>query len=739
MAIPQCHVIGDSHLSMTEYFDFMDDQGEDGEDMNAGLVTAPSQEVEHSSTPVQRSYDWKTMHIGIDDDFKDFWRQDHLQELNGKLGELNAHASMCNDQSGSLQLKIDPLAGSETMADWEEQIEKAVDNFRLHFKKDSENLPNYGFADLIKYAESAKSIKLMVQVANNVVTLTGEAESVDRVMDTIRKMIYQLYEIKPERRSFPKKHIKYLKKFSTHQLMNNTRIPVEKFILNSDQEIITVEANQEAREAFWGAVEAETSNIKEKTVDLESEAFELLATKQGTNKIEEVIGPMQIVYDLVNDPPSYSLCLLSPSFVPKEKMKSIKTSLKKLIECKKMKIETIQKFRFCKDMKWKEFVGKKQKDVFVLITVDEANQSVNVTGEQVVIEDVLQKIQKYISEQASIREHVLIDGPKWTVISQSCWDDIEAIKHKFQGTNVEVKWPQPAVHTNAVLIIKGDPPLVDKMKGELEALQKKVCEREETLSNIPAVMPMMESMEDTIRALEFKFKASIHFSVKKGIMAGPKLCSGTCPNDVRISVYSGDFTKHNKVDVIINFIPPAPTHQEDNLRLLFDAGGVDLQQDFTKKLSNESPGEIFTCDSGQLQCGKLCHCIIPPWDGSNTKYLESSLSKTLHNIKRCSTVLFTSICSSPLNYPAEVFAVNIVSLVSTNPDISSDMTVAVYVNGMAQAAKFESQFHQSNCRVLSQVQSSATVGEVSRTRSIDNPISSFITLTKGDLLEKQVS
>ena len=213
MATSECHEISGCRLSMTEYFDFMDDQGEDGEDMNAGIVTAPSQEVEHSSTPVQRSYDWKTMHIGIDDNFKDFWRQDHLRELNGDLGVLNAHASMCNDQSGSLQLKIDPVAGSETMADWEEQIEKAVDNFHLHFKKDSENLPNYGFADLIKYAESAKSIKLKVQVANNAVTLTGEAESVDRVMDTIRKMIDRLYEIKPERRSFPRKHIKYFKEF----------------------------------------------------------------------------------------------------------------------------------------------------------------------------------------------------------------------------------------------------------------------------------------------------------------------------------------------------------------------------------------------------------------------------------------------------------------------------------------------------------------------------------------------
>ena len=151
--------------------------------------------------------------------------------------------------------------------------------------------------------------------------------------------------------------------------------------------------------------------------------------------IEGVIGPMQIVYDLVNDSSNYSLCLLSPSFVPKEKIKSIKASLKKLIECKKMKIETVQKFRFCMDMKWKDFVGELQKDVFVLITVDEANQSVNVTGEQVVAEGVLQTIQKYISEQASIREHILIDGPKWIVISQNFWDDIDTIKQKFQGTN----------------------------------------------------------------------------------------------------------------------------------------------------------------------------------------------------------------------------------------------------------------------------------------------------------------
>ncbi len=749
MANSQCHEIGGCHLTLTEYYDFMDEAGKDTDN---GLITAPSQDVELPPKPVEESYTWNSMNIEVNDDFKDFWQPDHLRQLNGDLGVWNAHATMSSDQSGTRQLKIDPLAGSEKMADWDQHVEKAVGNFRLHFKKDSQTLPNYGSADLIEYAESVESPKLKVQVAGNVVTFTGEAGVVDDVMDTINGRINQLYEIKPEQRKFDRRHIKYLKKFCTHQLQN-TRIPVQKIIFDYSQETITVKANQEARELFWEVVNAGIEKVQEKTIPLELEAFTLLATTRGAKRIEEIIGT-QAVYDLVNDPPRYMLYLVSTPFTLKEKMKAIKVSIKKLIDPKETKIESLHKFRFCKDMKWKEFVDKLQNDVFVLITVDDSNQSVKATGEQIVADGAIQAVRAYLSRQASIIEHILIDGPKWTVISQNYWDDLEAIKKNFRGTNVEVEWPKPGVtevHTNAVIIVNGDPPLVDKIKGELEALQKKVCEREETLNNIPAVLVMIDNMEDTIRALESRFKASIDVSVKKDEsalnptalpVAPPKLCSATCPNEVRISVYGGDFTKHNKVDAIINFIPPTPTHQEENLKLLLATGGVSLQQDFRKKISHflhESPGEIFTSDSGQLQCSKLCHCMIPPWDGNVTRYLETSLGKTLHIIKRCTTVLFTSICSSPLKYPAEIYAEHIISLLSTNPDISSDLMVAVYVNEVAQAAKFEQQFRQSNCRISFQVQPSATVGKISRTRSIHDPISSYITLTKGDLLKEQVN
>ena len=218
-----------------------------------------------------------------------------------------------------------------------------------------------------------------------------------------------------------------------------------------------------------------------------------------------------------------------------------------------------------------------------------------------------------------------------------------------------------------------------------------------------------------------------------------KLCSATCPNGVRISVYNGDFTQHSRVDTIVVFLPPHSNSQDDcNLKLLFATGGADLESDFKKRMSQfvkQAPGDLFPCDPGMLQCSQLLCCFVPPWGGSNGNeeyYFLECLSKVL--AKPCITILFTSVCSNPLNYPAEVFAENVISSITTIPTVSPDLTVAAYVSEAEHRRAFLTQFKESNCQMPPSVISPS--GHIAQ--SISSSISSFITVTQGSLLSQKV-
>lgn len=94
--------------------------------------------------------------------------------------------------------------------------------------------------------------------------------------------------------------------------------------------------------------------------------------------------------------------------------------------------------------------------------------------------------------------------------------------------------------------------------------------------------------------------------------------------------------------------------------------------------------------------------------------------------------MFTSVCSNPLKYPADVFARNVIFSVGSNPDISSDVTVIVYVNENAHALEFEKKFKENTeCRIAAP--------RIPVPKAITGPVSSFITLTNGDIFQQQVN
>lgn len=264
---------------------------------------------------------------------------------------------------------------------------------------------------------------------------------------------------------------------------------------------------------------------------------------------------------------------------------------------------------------------------FVQVTVDNFSQSVTVTGSENIVTDVIDKLKSFLLEQTSIEEQFTIGYHQWHVIYKDMPQELESIKLAVQGKDVDVQWQKPSELPEDVnIIIRGEPVVVDEVKGKLEVLVKKICLREETLRHIPVASKVLESMKDKIYVLQTKHGASIDAyttndkpssSQSTADLAAVKYCSATCSNDVRISVYSGDFTRHNQVDTIVVFIPPNPNLLDDsNLKMLFSAGGADLQNDFmvmSSQFLKQNPGLMFQSHPGKLKCSELLHCFLPPW------------------------------------------------------------------------------------------------------------------------------
>ena len=610
---PECSLLDDLRISLSEYYEFMAD--------------GPSPDPPPKPVPLKFTCRPVTTSLTVT---KSMWVQDGMPELNDTLAPLNAQAVMDQDASGTPLLRVEPLPGSEDMNDWEYQVGGVVQSLLSQFKEVTEHLPVYGREELLKCTESVGG-GLVKEVNGNALLLAGRRDVVDEVLTSIHAKMARLNRVVTEEKLISQSLVKY-KNLLISQEMN-----------------------------------------------------------------------------------------LNPS-----------------------------KMRFCSDRKWREMVDTMQSDMFVRITVNDTTQSVIVTGENQIVQAVISKLNTFLAEQTSVEEQVCMDVHHWQVINKGMGQELDGLKSSVQGKEMKIEWPQQTgFHDKVHIMIRGDPSLVDKVKGELEALEKKVCHREEKLSNIPAAMQVISSMDDK---LENQYGAAIDVSLTSNddldtgrvrtlstALTEAKLCNATCPNDVRVSVYKGEFTKHNHVDLMVVFIPPDHNQQNDtNLKLLFAAGGAELQKNFNRKVSQlfkQSAGDLFTSHPGKLQCNQVLYCFILPWSsncGPNEEfYLQECLGKVLRKTQGYNTILFASACSLPLKYPADVFARNIIDSIISSPFVSSDLTVAVYVSEGSHSKEFEKHFQASNCRM--------SVSFAPVAKAISSSVSSFITLTKGSLLDQQVS
>jgi len=376
-------------------------------------------------------------------------------------------------------------------------------------------------------------------------------------------------------------------------------------------------------------------------------------------------------------------------------------------------------------------------------------------------------LEKFLAEQSDIPVCVEFQISEWRVLRKNCSSEIVGVKNQAKKKNVKVVFPRyNTTASTATITLSGEPAAVSDIKVQVEMLKANVYQKITKIAGVPALMHVLKGMEDELKVLESNHKAVIEVDIESGEngASGPagilpqKLCGATAPDATQVSVFAGDFTQHQHVGTLINFITPLPNVKQGTMKLLIDAGRAELQTDFEDKVSqfvSLNPPQVIKSKHGKLKCMQLLHCVIPPWSGGNqneTFFLEQALKAVLGIIRFHGSLLITPATSLPFKYPPDVFASKVVEVLVNKPVgiHSSDIQAIIYVDELSHASHFEeclkAQNFQINVSVSQQGLANPNAPQVRKptivkasTKAITNPFSSFIKVSRGDMLQHQVT
>lgn len=748
MCNTRCWDFDNINITMTEYYDFMPCDEEDGGSQSSSLATSEFGDA------------WGAIQVEVKP-LEAKWLRCTLQDLNDKLKPLKAHCTVSEGSSSESPscLTVEPQDGSEAMDNWDGGVKKIVDEVTSCFVEKylplplSDSLRN----EVVSYAQDATGPNLHLRCIDGKLVIGGHIKHVNLVELDLKHFMEEV-QVVPEVKVYSTKHIKCLSSFSKDKL----KIDGVTYTLDKDVGNICVRGKLRERQFFWDAVDNELIGIHEKRVDLSPETSKLLESERGTKKIEELIGvaSTSVTYHLKCDVTHPYLYFLSPGHAGKDILKTLKGRLKGFLDSRTLAVNP-GRLRLCRGMKWRKLVGRLEDEAFVSVTVDESSNSVIVSGETIVVGDAYEVVEIFFLENCSVEEQLIMGYHEWMVISSNFKQKTEAIQHDLVKV-INIVWPKQDITRNApvTIILRGDPIGIDNALVRLEALRKEVCHKEGNMSTIPSANQLVDSMQNDIYFLEVKHCVSINVSVVDDDSSPPsasalrtssshhKLCGASLSNGVRVSLYSGDFTKHGHVDTMVNFVQLSPENSDTNLMQLFaTAGGSVVPDEFKSKLESmlmkDSGYVIKTSNVGQLKCSQLFHSLLCCWTGGKKNegyFLELCLKNVLYEAKHLSTIVLASVCSKPLSYPAGVFAKKLISSLNSSSFLSSDLTVAVYVSDPSEAAEFDAHFQdpENVCHSIIPLSVSLLPPMVEKARVICNPIDSLITLQRGDLLKQKV-
>ena len=734
----------DFHFSLSEYYDFMP-VNVMNENCNQSRKQEPLNEI---------LFDLNASEI--------LWLRATMDELNSRLSSYMARCNVTKkDPSGSQEVIISPLPHAESVNDWELEVKQVMEEYLSYYFETEFKFSMNLHIDIVRFLQqSADSINCLWKIEDEVVILYGLKSEVNKVFFDLKFFVEEV-QVEEETKQFSRRQVTYVSLRCRHKLKIDA---IERMELCKNTGQVFVKGTASGRKKFWEIIEQEKSSLIEKKFQLTVELSDLLHTGKGTKKIDELMGVhiSTVVYCLEKDDDGiwsiYFLC--NRAVGDKTLIKNIKKIFQSYFEFDFIPVEA-SKIRFCLDMKWSKLVDSLEQQHFVSIVLDQASNMIKIAGERIAVPNIRAILEQHLLDISSIEEHLVIDYYKWRVIDNDLKHKVDAIVNDF-GKNIKII-PQKNLSTMndkpVTITIQGDPNAVDDAKVRLQLLEKEVFHLQEKLSNIPAAHRLLSKMEDRINVIEHNHKAYIdikivaeddvtfHTKVSNTRSRHPtKIGGAVLSNEVRVFLYSDNFTKHPNVHTIINFVKCQPANSDLNLKQLFDTTyGDSLQKELhnrIKKAVHLRSGSLLKMDIVDgLDCTNLFYAFIPCWAGGKENeeyYLEQCLLKIQSHVDYSSTILLTSVCTEPLLYPSSAFAKQVMSCFSSSSYAHYDITVAVYLNDASDATEFNRLFDNPKfgCRSITRLPQSQSkeTGKI-----ISNPINTFITLTQGNLLDQQVN
>ena len=732
----------DFHFNLSEYYDFMSVY-----DMNDSCNQLSKQEPLNEIL-----FDLKASEI--------LWLRATMNELNSWLSSYMARCSVNKkDPSGSQEVIISPLPHAESVNDWELEVKKVMEEYlSCYFETKFKFSMNH--IDIVRFLQqSADNINCLWKIEDEVVILYGLKSEVNRVYSDLNFFVEEV-QVEEETKQFSRRHVTYVSLQCRRQLKIDA---IEQMELCKSTGEVFVKGTASGRQKFWEVIEQEGKNVIEKKVQLSLELSNFLQTGKGIKKIEELMGVFitTVVYCLEKDDDGvcciYFLCNTA---VGEKSLKHIKRTFKSYLAFDSIPVES-SKIRFCLDVNWSKNVDNLKEQHFVCIVLDQASNMIKIAGERMAVANIRTILEEYLLDISSIEEHLVIDYYKWRVIDNDLKHKVDAIVNDF-GKNIKIIPPKNLSTMNdkpVTITIQGDPNAVDDAKVRLQLLEKEVFHLQEKLSNIPAAHRLLSKMEDRINVIEHNHNAYIDIKIvaEDDVTSNSnasntrshhptKIGGAILSNEVRVFLYSDNFTKHPNVHTIINFVKCQPANSDFNLKRLFETKyGDSLQMEFYNKIKKAvhlRSGSLLKMDSVDgLDCTNLFYAFIPCWAGGKENeeyYLEQCLLTIQSHVDYSSTILLTSVCTEPLLYPSSAFAKQVMSCFSSSSYSHYDITVAVYLNDASDATEFNQLFDNPKfgCRSITRLPQSQSkeTGKI-----ISNPINTFITLTQGNLLDQQVN
>ncbi len=465
----KCRELDDYTINISEYYDFMSEDNNPQHHPEAATASHPA--------PQPPKYNWDVVEYGADG-VKASWIKIILPILNDRLKIVGVCATADESNSGSLFLRVKPEIGSEEMCDWEKQVKSIIKEYLDNFKELKVPLPKLGSVELLEYAKKKASSNMMTVISDkDSFTIAGECATLDTLMDDICHET-----ITRETKEFHKCHVKFILELCDDRLKDTGVVDYE---LNKDMGYIAVTTNEKKREYFWSVIDKEIKSIFEKPVTSKCGIF------------FEILASEPVVYYIEMDPPKIILMCRK-----KGRLEEIKNVLESMIYFQTITVDP-QKFQLCSERAGCE-TGQGA------VTVNESTTSIVVSGERYIVDKVLDTIDKFLLKHTSVEERLKFSSHEWKVKKEDFEKERESIQQSF-GKNLSFK-----IHSNSSktsIVIRGDPKIVDGVKGKLEAIRAQVCHREVRFPNIPSAIQIIDTLKDKTVVFETSYDASIQVSL----------------------------------------------------------------------------------------------------------------------------------------------------------------------------------------------------------------------------------